>query len=147
MNARAGQHGGAYSAAVLDHFEHPRHAGRVPPGPDVIGAAAGSLADGARFALGAKLVHDRLDGLRFQAYGCPHCLAAASWLCERLQAARLEQLDAWRWREAAIALDIPAAKYGHLLVLEDAVRALAAAWRARRVSPHAGGSPGRPGTG
>jgi len=103
MNARAGQYGGTYSAAVLDHFEHPRHAGRLPPGPDVIGAAAGSLADGARFALGAKLVHDRLDGLRFQAYGCPHCLAAASWLCERLQAARLEQLDAWRWREAAIA--------------------------------------------
>jgi len=132
MNVRAGQYGGAYSAAVVDHFEHPRHAGRLLPGPDVIGAAAGSVADGARFVLGAKLARDRLDGLYFQVYGCPHCLAAASWLCERLQAARLEQLDAWRWREVAMALDIPVAKYGRLLALEDAVRALAAAWRARQ---------------
>jgi len=145
MNVPAGQYGGAYSAAVVDHFEHPRHAGRLPPGPDVIEAAAGSVADGARVVLGAKLARDRLDGLRFQAYGCPHCLAAASWLCERLQAARLEQLEAWCWREAAMALDIPVAKYGRLLTLEDAVHALAAAWRARRA--HAAARPGQAGAG
>lgn len=144
MNDGVGRNDGAYSAVVLDHFEHPRHAGWLAPGPDVIGAAAGSLAEGVKFVFSAALARDHLEELRFQAYGCPHCLAAASWLSERLQAARLEQLDAWCWREAAIALDIPVAKYGHLLVLEDAVRALAAAWRARRISTHVGPERFRP---
>ncbi|AMN46767.1 hypothetical protein ACG33_06580 [Steroidobacter denitrificans] len=139
MNTGTGQDDGAYNAAVLDHFLHPRHAGSLAPGPDVIGAAAGSLTEGAKFAFNATLVHDRLGKLRFQAYGCPHCLAAASWLCEHLQAARIEQLDAWHWRDAAAALDIPAAKYGRLLILEDAIRALAAVWRARQASIHAHG--------
>lgn len=128
-----------YSAAVIDHFEHPRHATGLPRGPEALRAAAGSSAAGVRFVLGARLCHDRLAELAFQAYGCPHCLAAASWLCEQLQGACLEQLEAWRWQQAAAALDVPVAKHGRLLVLEDAVRALGAAWRARQAGVPAAG--------
>ena len=39
-----------------------------------------------------------------------------------------DDLMAWDWREAADALDVPAAKYGRLLTLQDAVRALARNW-------------------
>jgi len=65
---------------------------------------------------------------RFQAFGCPHFLAAASWLTDRLRGARREEIADWDWREAAEALEVPAAKFGRLLTLQDAVRSVVRNW-------------------
>ena len=92
---------------------------------------AGRLDQGAVFHLSARIAGVRLAEVRFRAYGCPHCLAAASWLTQRLDQATLEDVQRFRWREAAQVLDIPAEKAGRLLVLEDAVAALAAHWAQR----------------
>ena len=51
-----------------------------------------------------------------------------SRLTDRLRGAGPAQLEAWDWREAAAALEVPAAKYGRLLTLQDAVRAAARNW-------------------
>lgn len=134
---------GGYAGAVVDHFQRPRNAGHLAAAPDVIEGSAGSPAQGVRFVFSARIAESRLAVVRFQAYGCPHCLAAASWLSERLPGAGVAALAAWRWREAAQALQVPASKHGRLLLLEDAVRALAAAWRA---APHQSQS-GQPGPG
>lgn len=120
-----------YSPLVVEHFQHPRNTGRLAAGADVIEGAAGSVAKGTRFALSAKIDRDRLADVRFEVYGCPHCIAAGSWLSECLIGATLPQLQAWSWSEAAQHLSIPAEKRGRLLILEDAVRALADAWRRR----------------
>lgn len=125
---------GQYSAVVVDHFEHPRHAGPPDPGPDHIEAVATDQAQEVHFRLSARVEQGHLSMLRFQAYGCPHSLAAASWLCERMEGADLPALDAWDWRDAAAALSVPVTKYGRLLVLEDAVRALAMAWRSQQAA-------------
>ncbi|HLS82222.1 MAG TPA: iron-sulfur cluster assembly scaffold protein [Steroidobacter sp.] len=120
---------GQYSASVVEHFGRPHNPGRLPEGPDVLYGTAGDESHGARFALSARIAAGRIAEARFEAYGCPHCIAAASWLTTRLTGAALEDLERWSWREAATALDVPAEKRGRLLILEDAVRALARAWR------------------
>jgi NifU-like protein involved in Fe-S cluster formation len=120
-----------YNPLVLEHFERPRNAGHFAEGADTIDGVAGSVGQGAMFRLSARVAAQRIAAVRFEAYGCPHCLAAGSWLSERLIGATCEDLRTWQWREAADALEFPAEKRGRLLILEDAVRALAAAWAAR----------------
>jgi NifU-like protein involved in Fe-S cluster formation len=78
--------------------------------------------------LTCRVVEQRVADVRFLAFGCPHLLAAASWLTDRLRGAGREELLAWDWREAADALDVPPAKFGRLLTLQDAVRDLARNW-------------------
>ena len=119
----------SYNPLVLDHFERPRNGGRYEPARDVIEGRAGRIDQGVMFVLSARVEAGRIQSVRFEAYGCPHCLAAGSWLSERLAGSTREQLRAWSWQEAAAALQIPTEKRGRLLILEDAVRALAEAWR------------------
>jgi NifU-like protein involved in Fe-S cluster formation len=120
-----------YSSLVLDHFTRPRNVGSLPSSDDVVTGRAGSREQGVSCQISARLRDDQIAEVRFQMYGCPHCIAAASWLSERLPGSRVQDLEAWSWREAAGVLDVPPEKRGRLLVLEDALRALAANWRAR----------------
>jgi len=124
--------GSLYNTVVLDLFEHPHNAGRCPPGPDVIEGEAGCREDGAQVRFSGRVAEGRITEIRFQAYGCPHTLAAAAWLTDRLAGRSIDELEAWNWRELADRLQVPLEKRGRLLILEDAVRALARAWRQRR---------------
>lgn len=121
----------AYNCQVVEHFERPRNVGRFVACNEAIEGAAGDAAQGARFVLSAKIADEHIAELRFESYGCPHCIAAGSWLTQRLQGATCGELDSWTWREVADALDVPPEKRGRLLILEDAVRELAASWRQR----------------
>ena len=85
-----------YNALVLEHFERPRNAGRFADDIDTIDGVAGSVAHGAMFRLSAQIAQQRIAALRFEAYGCPHCLAAGSWLSERLIGATCEDLQTWQ---------------------------------------------------
>lgn len=117
-----------YPSVVVDHFEHPRNAGHFEPGSDVIRGVAGDVSQGTMFTLSARVVAERIEAVRFEAYGCPHCIAAGSWLSERLVGLTQAELARWNWREADEALQFPTEKRGRLLILEDAVRALSEAW-------------------
>ena len=120
-----------YNPVVVEHFGLPRNVGRFASAVDIIAASAGDPDQGVRFDLSARVKDDRIVALRFEVYGCPHCIAAGSLLSERLQGATQAQLLRWSWREAADELEFPPEKRGRLLVLEDAVRALAAEWQRR----------------
>ena len=117
-----------YSPVVVDHFEHPRNGGQFAAGEGVIRGTAGSVAQGTMFALSARVAADRIEAVRFEAYGCPHCIAAGSWLSERLVGLTRAELRVWNWRDADQVLGFPAQKRGRLLILEDAVHALSEAW-------------------
>jgi NifU-like protein involved in Fe-S cluster formation len=121
----------SYDEAVIEHFARPRNVGRFAPAADVIEATAGDAAQGVMFRLSAQIDHERLKAVRFEVYGCPHCIAAGSWLSERLTGQDLSYLEHWAWAEAAEALQFPPEKRGRLLILEDATRALAHAWHER----------------
>jgi NifU-like protein involved in Fe-S cluster formation len=125
-----------YSPLVESHFTIPRNVGRFDPALDVIVANSGSKDQGVEIVLSARIENERIVALNHLVYGCPHTIAAASWLTERLCGATQDDLARWRWREVATALEVPPEKWGRLLVLEDAVRALQKGWRNRR-STHA----------
>jgi nitrogen fixation NifU-like protein len=128
---RSGYSSPSYSPLVVDHFDAPRNHGHFESAPGVIAASAGRSDQGATFYLSAQVLDGVIKAVRFESYGCPHCIAAASWLTERLTGATLEDLQHWDWRDAAKALDVPPEKAGRLLILEDAVKRLAEAWRTR----------------
>jgi len=117
-----------YPPLVVDHFERPRNSGHFEPGEGIIEGHAGSVAQGTMFSLSARVSGQRIEAVRFEAYGCPHCIAAGSWLSERLVGLNQAELNAWSWREAGQVLAFPAEKRGRLLILEDAVRSLGDAW-------------------
>ena len=117
------------SAEVLRRFRTLPLAGDFDAGtPGALRAAAGTVEQGARVQLAIRVEGDRVREARFLAHGCPHFLAACSWLAERLVGCSQGDLQGWDWREAAAALEVPPAKFGRLLTLQDAVRGLAARW-------------------
>ena len=103
-------------------------AGSFASGPDVIAGRAGDRELGAEVELQLRTAGGRVTEVRFRAFGCPHFIAAASWLTEHLAGASRDELGHWDWREAAAALEVPPAKFGRLLTLQDAVRDAAGNW-------------------
>ncbi|HUN27227.1 MAG TPA: aminotransferase class V-fold PLP-dependent enzyme [Steroidobacteraceae bacterium] len=71
---------------------------------------------------------DTVKDARFRARGCPHTLAIAAWLAERLRGRRREEALPAGPRAWAEELGVPAEKLGRLLVIEDALRAALARW-------------------
>jgi NifU-like protein involved in Fe-S cluster formation len=123
-------HDRRYSPEVLRRFNELAGVGQLPRGPDVIHGAAGDREQGAEIDLDARVAEGRIVEARFLAFGCPHLMAAASWLTEAMVGFGSQQLAAWDWQEAARALEIPPAKYARLLTLQDAARDLARNWSA-----------------
>jgi NifU-like protein involved in Fe-S cluster formation len=117
-----------YGAEVRRRMAALPGAGEIAPGPAVAQARAGDREQGAEVLLQVRVESGRAAELRFRAFGCPHFIAAASWLTDRLRGAARAGFEGWDWREAATALEVPPAKFGRLLVLQDAVHALAGNW-------------------
>jgi NifU-like protein involved in Fe-S cluster formation len=109
-------------------------AGDFGSAPDVVTGRAGDREQGAEIVLQLRLDADRVAEARFRAYGCPHLVAAASWLTDRLRGACRTDVADWDWREVATALEVPPVKFGRLLVLQDAARAAAGNWAGRAAS-------------
>lgn len=117
-----------YSVEVLRRLRETPGAGDLTTGGHVIRGHAGEREQGVEVRLECAVDAGRVAEARFRAFGCPHVLAAASWLTERMKGARREDLLAWDWHEAAEALEVPPAKFGRLLTLQDALRELARNW-------------------
>ena len=65
---------------------------------------------------------------RFQALGCPHTLATASWLTQQLVGRSRRNLQPGTPAEWARNLGVPVERLGRLLVLEDALHAALQQW-------------------
>jgi len=69
-------------------------------------------------------VRDRLiRAVRFRLFGCPHAIAAANLVCERLENQPARSLSEIDVPAVANTLDLPVEKYGKLLKIEDALLA------------------------
>jgi cysteine desulfurase len=64
----------------------------------------------------------------FKAYGCPHTVAVAAWVTERLRGRGRADLAPGTPAEWAEALAVPVEKLGRLLVVEDALADCARHW-------------------
>ncbi len=109
-----------YSARVRALFADPAHAGQLAN-------AVGVLVEdqGVRMAFSAQLAAGRIDTLRFQAWGCPHVIAAAEAFCADYEGRSTAELLDFSTSDLMQSLSVPVEKTGRILVIEDAVRSLA----------------------
>jgi NifU-like protein involved in Fe-S cluster formation len=117
-----------YSSAVQRHFAAPRRARELQGG--MPGLVAGEAEDRTlhvwvRFQL--QVVEDVVAAAGFQAFGCPHTVAAASVVADWLEGRSVEGARGLDVKALCAELDVPIEKLGKLLRIEDAV---AACWRA-----------------
>jgi nitrogen fixation NifU-like protein len=117
-----------YSKAVYQRVADLTGAGTLRRDGQVVSGRAGDPDLGACVEFDLRLNDGVIEEARFRVFGCPHLIASASWLAERLQGAGRPVLEAWDWQEAAEALDVPPAKFGRLLLLQDALRDAAGNW-------------------
>lgn len=119
---------GRYSPRVRELFATAPRAGALPAG-------TGSRRTGEAMALdrGAwARFETRIRGgvvaeARFRAWGCPHVLAACALVAARLEGRAPGEAPGTDAATLAADLEAPPEKLGRLLVVEDAVTALAAA--------------------
>jgi cysteine desulfurase len=71
---------------------------------------------------------DTVIEARFQALGCPHTLATASWLATQLAGRKRPDVQPGSPQDWAQALGVPVEKLGRLLLIEDALHAALAQW-------------------
>jgi NifU-like protein involved in Fe-S cluster formation len=119
-----------YSARVLDLFGRLPGSGALAPGPGpVVQGEVTALERGAWVRFEARIDRGRIADCAFQAWGCPHTLAASAWVCCAVRNLAIDAAGAIDARQMAGELEAPAEKMGRLLVVEDALRALLAAAR------------------
>ena len=116
-----------YSTEVEKRFDSPgRHGSLFGTLGDRLAGSAGDAETGAQVRFEARVRRGTILECRFQAYGCPHVIAAASWVAEHAEGRRTNETG-WPDPQALLAmLEAPAHKLGNLLVVEDAYRALLA---------------------
>ena len=124
-----------FAAAVIA-----REVGRLRALSPAAGGAGGTLQSGVltgeaggpgeetwvRFRL--LIEGDTVKEARFQAFGCPHTLDVAGWLCGELRGRSRAALAAGTPAQWALARSVPVEKLGRLLVIEDALRACLLHW-------------------
>ena len=120
-----------YSGEVRQRFETVPRQGRVLAAPaERISGAAGEISRGVRVEFEARVRGGRIAECRFRAYGCPHVIAAASWVAEQAEGRSPGDVQWLEPRRLAELLEAPPHKLGSLLVVEDAYRACVAGWPA-----------------
>jgi cysteine desulfurase len=104
--------------------EPPRGPGE---GAEVVGEAGGPGQEvWVRFRL--HIQKGVVKSALLKAYGCPHTLAVATWVAERLRGRGRAELAPGTPAEWAEALAVPIEKLGRLLVVEDALADCARHW-------------------
>jgi hypothetical protein len=71
---------------------------------------------------------DIVKDARFKAFGCPHTMDTAAWLCRELRGRQRAALIPGTPAAWAASRGVPVEKLGRLLVVEDALRACLAHW-------------------
>lgn len=122
-----------YSPRVRELFVDLQHAGALrlasTPNPEqvVFCADAGSQEQGATIRLCMEVRDAVVHAVRYQAYGCPHFLAACESLARWLEGRLLQEGRIWSRDKLELELEFPVQKRAKLLILEDALTGLLAA--------------------
>lgn len=114
-----------YSETLRDHFENPRHVGRLDDSAADVGTGwAGSEDTGGVLRIQIRAgAGGLISEARFQAYGPPALIAAGSWLCEAVVGGNLEAAQNIDYPAIVTALGLPPERLHCALLAQDAVRA------------------------
>ena len=122
-----------YSSEVVRRCDAPRRVGELPhatPGLSSGEAEDRSLQVWVRFDL--QVQNGVIQTVRFEAFGCPHTVAAADLVAERLEGQPVHAARRVNAQELMKALDVPVEKLGKLLRIADAAAACASGGATRK---------------
>ena len=123
-----------YSQKVADYFFRPRNIGMPAGGPaELFSGEAGIREHGVQVVFNMRVADRKIAEVRFQAFACPHTIAACSLAAERLEGAPVGALLDVSPDALAQELDVPVEKMGRMLVVQDALRKCFSAWDNRRL--------------
>jgi len=113
-----------YSSEVARRFAAQPGARELAPGAPglVMGEAEDrTLHVWVRFQL--QVIDGVIQTVRYRVFGCPHTIAAASWIAEALEGRTVDVARHLDLAALRAALDVPVEKLGKLLRIEDAIAA------------------------
>ena len=114
-----------YSAAVLDHFEHPRNAGALDAATATVSVENPVCGD--ILELSARLDDGRVVGAGFRTRGCVTAMACSSMLTEMLHSKTPSEILKITADQISHALGgLPPATFHAAQLARDAAQALAA---------------------
>jgi NifU-like protein involved in Fe-S cluster formation len=118
-----------YSRIVADYFARPLNAGTLPGNANSVSSgAAGDRALGTEVVFQMRVRDREIAEMSFQAFGCPHTIAACSLATERLTGQPVDALVELTAESLADTLEAPVEKMGRMLLIEDALRNCFIAW-------------------
>ena len=114
----------AYSAAVLDHYNHPRNVGKMDLSDKNVGTGmVGAPSCGDVMKLQIKVEKDIIQDAVFKCYGCGSAIASSSIITEMLKGMTLDQAEEIKNTEVVSQLDLPPVKIHCSVLAEDSIRA------------------------
>jgi NifU-like protein involved in Fe-S cluster formation len=121
-----------YSQKVADYFAQPINIG-VPDGDpaSLYVGQAGNREHGVLVVFHMRVVDQKIEDIRFQAFACPHTIAACCQATEVLTGAPVRTLLDVNPDDLSRSLDAPTEKMGRMLVVQDALRNCFVAWENR----------------
>lgn len=118
-----------YSPTLIDHFEHPRNAGKMD-GANAEGFVTNPVC-GDSMRLFMRIEHERVVAASFLTSGCPASIATSSVATELLTGLTLAEAEALTRDDFAEAVGgLPKPKLHCSVLAQAAVRNAIAAWRA-----------------
>ena len=120
----------AYSALVLEHFEHPRNAGELT-NPDGEATKANPVC-GDRMRVMIRVLDGHISDVRWQTRGCPPAIATSSFASEMVAGWTLAQVDGLTCEAITDAIGgLPKDKVHCSVLAADALKAAVADYRSK----------------
>lgn len=113
-----------YSDAVLQRYYHSDYCGVIEAGEGVGVAQVGTAESGEVLRIHVQLNPTGvITQVRFKAQGCAALIAAADWVCERVDQQPSQVLASFSHEELIQELDLPRVKIHSALLAMDAMKA------------------------
>ncbi|HEY4669570.1 MAG TPA: iron-sulfur cluster assembly scaffold protein [Tepidiformaceae bacterium] len=121
----------AYSATVMEHFEHPRNSGEMAD-PDGEATTSNPVC-GDRMRVMIRVERGLVSDVRWQTRGCPPAIATSSFASEMVRGWPLEKIDTLTREDIAEAIGgLPKDKVHCSVLAADALKAAVRDYRERR---------------
>jgi len=121
----------AYSATVMEHFEHPRNSGEMTD-PDGEATTSNPVC-GDRMRVMIRVERGLVSDVRWQTRGCPPAIATSSFASEMVRGWPLEKIDTLTREDIAEAIGgLPKDKVHCSVLAADALKAAVRDYRERR---------------
>ena len=111
-----------YTETVMDHFTHPRNVGEIPDADGV--GEVGNAKCGDIMKMYLKIKDDRIEDVKFEAFGCGSAIASSSMATELIKGKTIEEALAVTNKQVVDALGgLPAYKLHCSVLAEESIKA------------------------